>query len=512
MRFQCPHCNQELTVDAKSAGQVVKCPVCQKSMNLPAAEGAAAAPAAPPVPESATGTTADAAAGGRRQKGTFSHNKGDSANYMKFVCPHCQQRLSAPSGAGGVMVQCPSCNNRIRVPELRKTERLAWKETDPTNPHFLKSLGIGFALLLVWFGLLLPFAPRAGTAIADYSTMQFIASLFYKHFTVSFINTLFFTWAMSIIFLKHRKIRLQKAALLLDVLPANLGWEIDANNVSIFIDHVYALPLRLRDSLMVNRIRKALELFEIRQNVADVREMMASQSEIDSARIGGSYTLLRAFLWGIPLLGFIGTVVGLSQAIGGMNFANVEDVGKIVGSINNVTSGLGSAFDATLLGLVLALTLNFPLNALAKQEDDNLHTIDAFCNEVLLPRLKDATPTAQTTEFSAGAEAIARAIALTQDKFLGELNQITRHMGEYAGNLDRRIELFQQTVAKEIVAKNNEMREQNQAALKESIDQVTKYVASLEAGIGSLNKALKELGGRQIVVNAPKKRGWFGGG
>ena len=29
----------------------------------------------------------------------------------------------------------------------------------------------------------------------------------------------------------------------------------------------------------------------------------------DSARIGGSYTLTRAFLWAIPLLGFIGTVV-----------------------------------------------------------------------------------------------------------------------------------------------------------------------------------------------------------
>ena len=195
-----------------------------------------------------------------------------------------------------------------------------------------------------------------------------------------------------------------------------LGKKIHAGNVAVFIDHVYSLPVILRDSLMVNRIRKALELFEIRQNVSNVRDMLVSQSEIDSARIVGSYTLVRAFLWGIPLLGFIGTVVGLSHAIGGMNFSNVDDVGKVVGAINNVTSGLGTAFDATLLGLVLALTLNFPLNALAKQEDDTLHTIDAFCNEVLLPRLKEKESAgSQTMDTAAIAKAVARSISGNQE-------------------------------------------------------------------------------------------------
>jgi flagellar motor component MotA len=349
---------------------------------------------------------------------------------------------------------------------------------------------------------------------------------------------------MAIIFMKHRKIRHQKAALLLDVLPTNLGRQIDEENVGAFIDHVYALPITLRDSLMVNRIRKALELFEIRHNVSDVREMMVSQSEIDSGRIGGSYTLLRAFLWGIPLLGFIGTVVGLSQAIGGMNFANVEDVSKIVGAINNVTSGLGTAFDATLLGLVLALTLNFPLNSLAKQEDDNLHSIDAFCNEVLLPRLKDSAG-AGATESSAVTDSVVRFISETQEKFLADLNQLAQRMNEYATSLDRRMEAFQQTVTKEFVTKTAEMRAQNQTTLKEtadqivkfqqglgnaaatkndelraqsdkaikdSMEQVTKYLSGLEAGIGGLSKVLKELGEKQVIIAAPKKKRWFGRG
>ena len=55
---------------------------------------------------------------------------------------------------------------------------------------------------------------------------------------------------------------------MLDVLPWEMGAEINANNVGSFIDQLYKLPMRLRDSMMVNRIRKGLELFEVRQNNA----------------------------------------------------------------------------------------------------------------------------------------------------------------------------------------------------------------------------------------------------
>jgi len=488
---------------------------------------------------------------------------------MKFECPHCRQRLSISASAAGRVVRCPSCDNRLQIPATgleqeeeslpsagsdvsgsdrstpsprRKSSRQAWKEADPTNPSLLKSVGIGFGLLIVWFAILLPFNPPAEQAISSYSMMQFVSALFYKHLVVSLLNTFFFTWAMAIIFLKYRKIRHQKAALMLDVLPTHLGKEIDASNVGLFIDHVYHLPASLRDSLMVNRIRKALEFYEIRQNSGDVREMMAMQSDIDSVRIGGSYTLLRAFLWAIPLMGFIGTVVGLSQAIGGMNFSNVEDIVKILTAINKVTGGLGTAFDATLLGLVLALTLNFPLNSLAKQEDDTLNTIDAFCNEVLLPRLKNAAETEQGGSAST-ADLLVKAIAGTQEKFLADLNELSRRMNEYSANMDRRMDAFQKNVTSEFVtntvamreevktslqdsmdqvvkfqqtlgnivsSKQGEMTAQTEKVLKDSLDQVTRYIGGLESGISGLNKVLKELGEKQVVITQQKKRRWFG--
>ncbi len=427
-------------------------------------------------------------------------------------CPGCRVRMQIPrhppNPAEGEVQAASAPASRGSVGAFRSVERRGWKETDPTNPNMFLSFGIGVGMVLVWFCLLLPFNPGARPP-ESYSAIQWLSALFFKHFAVSALNATFFCWAMAILYLKFQKLRHQKSALLLDVLPMRLGKEINVSNVAQFIDHVYRLPRKLRDSLMVNRIRKGLELFEIRANNAEVAKMMANQSDIDSARIGGSYTLPRAFLWAIPLLGFIGTVLGLSQAIGGMNFANVEDVGKIVTSINNVTSGLGTAFDATLLGLVLAMILNFPLNSMAKHEDDNLNQIDAFCNEVLMPRLNDGTG-AGGGDTAAIADAVVAAITGGQEAFLRDLNELSRRMNEYATSLDGRMAAFQQTVTGEFVTNTTAMREQSEAAVKDSMAQVSTYLSGLASGIEGLNAVLRDLGAKQIVIQGlPRKRRWF---
>ena len=451
-------------------------------------------------------------------------------------------QLMAEPDMAGQIVKCPGCNIKFQVPVsgtptagapqavaqtrgvpgAQPQHRKAWKEEDPTNPNAKLSFGIGLGASLIWFAIIYPFAPAPGKAVSDFSTGESLANLFYKHFTVSFANTLFFFWAIAICVLKLRKLRHQREALLLDVLPVELGKEVNAQNVGRFIDQLYKLPVHLRDSLMVNRIRKALEFFEVRQNVGHVSAMMSGQSAIDGSRISGSYIVLRAFLWAIPLLGFIGTVVGLSHAIGGMSFANVEDVGKIVGSINNVTSGLGTAFDATLLGLVFAVILNFPLNSLAKHEDEMLNDIDAFCNEVLLPRLNDGAG-AGGGDFNAVADSVVKALGAAQQEFLTDLNALSARMLEYADNVDRRTEEHQQFAIQEFVTNMTAMRSEVEGgmttlrtevsgALTQAVKQTAQYVGGLDAGIRGLNSALEKLGEKQIVIQQVKKKGWFSRG
>ncbi|HAM72939.1 MAG TPA: hypothetical protein DCM86_14970, partial [Verrucomicrobiales bacterium] len=48
--FDCPHCEQELSIDAAGAGSQIDCPACGKSVRVPARGKEAAAPAAAPSP------------------------------------------------------------------------------------------------------------------------------------------------------------------------------------------------------------------------------------------------------------------------------------------------------------------------------------------------------------------------------------------------------------------------------------------------------------------------------
>lgn len=454
---------------------------------------------------------------------------------MNFNCPSCKMSLLAEAQMAGQLVKCPGCDTKLQIPAMPpegqwnadgsdqsgglgeggRPQRNVWKEEDPTNPNPVLSVGIGLGLTVSWFAFIYFFQAPPGKSPAQFTTGETLANLFYKHFTVSFANTLFFFWAAAICYLKMLKLKLQRRAMLLDVLPKDLGLTINAQNVGIFIDHVYGLPVKLRDSLMVNRIRKALEFFEVRQNVSEVSSLMGSQSAIDGSRIMGSYILIRAFLWAIPLLGFIGTVVGLSHAISGMSFSNVEDVSKIVESINSVTSGLGTAFDATLLGLIFAVFLNFPLNSLAKHEEEALNDIDAYCNEVLLPRLDDgaAGATTQKTnqstaleDMGAITEAIVHALTDAQAQFLSDLNTLSGRMLDYANSLEARNEEYQQAALQTLA---NQMGALDLRALehmdlvRQKQEEVLERIAGTVAGLEESSRQAYEsmVHGQSTVVS-----------
>ena len=466
---------------------------------------------------------------------------------MKFKCPNCSMQLKAEPETAGKIVRCPGCDTKLQIPQIpdaaspapdaasiptpdgvgdhfgdhggstddaigsqsQKPERQGWIESDPTNPNMWMALAIAVVATAAFLGIVLSFTPPAGMASSQFNFMQYLANIWRGHLPVNGLNTLFFFWAMAILYLKMEKLRHQRRALILDVLPAELGTEINRQTVGAFIDHVYALPHRLRDSMMVNRIRKGLELFEGKQNTADAVTLMSAQSDIDSARIGGSYASVKAFLWAIPIMGFVGTVLGLSHALLSLNFDNLEDVKAIIAVLKGVINGLGGAFDATLVGLVFAMLVNFPMNALAKAEDDALNDIDAFCNEVLIPRLNDGGGILASHDPAGMMDSLVKAVAGAQEEFLTDLNALSAKIAEQAHNLDRRASAHQERVDTEFAKALNRMRDDFTGAVTDAVRSSTDYTRSLASGIQSLNNVLSQLGEKQILIHQVKKKGWF---
>lgn len=434
---------------------------------------------------------------------------------MEFLCPHCQLNLSVEPEHAGKVVQCPGCNGRFQIPaaparqappagtapakHAAPVHRAGWPEEDHANVPFWSSLGIAVAITASFLVLLIPFKG------------QYFSDIFLLRGWVNYAEVFLFSWGCVILALKWKKSKRQRQAMLLDILPARLGGEINIETVGAVIDHVYKLPVRLRDSLMVNRIRKGLELFEKRNDNAEVSSLLSAQSDIDANRTSGSYTLLKVFLWAIPILGFIGTVQGLSIAVGNLSLGNTSDPESLKSAINNLTGGLGIAFDTTLLGLVLSMIMSFPMAAMQKQEEETLTLIDAFCTEKLLPRLNDGG-TAASQELLAHAESLpefARSLAKAHESFLARLAEAAALLKDSGETLRQRLDAHQSTVEGTFKLAVDELTKETRDSLRKPAEQLNEYFHSLAKGIDALNDTLKKLGGEKIVI---QKRGFFSRG
>lgn len=107
----------------------------------------------------------------------------------------------------------------------------------------------------------------------------------------------------------------------------------------------------------------------------------------------GSFALSRFMVWAIPILGFIGTVWGISNGIAHFSDAmtatsSVTDVSSMLkDNLPLVTNSLATAFDTTLLALLLSVPLMMTMIWLEKSEEAYLIQLDQQWFHEVKPRL-----------------------------------------------------------------------------------------------------------------------------
>ena len=181
-------------------------------------------------------------------------------------------------------------------------------------------------------------------------------------------------WALAILFVKWRKLAFQRRALRHHVMPDDPAFVLSAATVDPVLARVYATVDDPRNFVLFNRIVVALSNLRNLGRVTDVDEILRSQAAQDESTVETSYAMVGGFVWAIPVLGFIGTVLGLSEAIG--QFSGVlgasSDVEQISGALKGVTAGLATAFETTLEALVAALVIQLLITGLRKSEEEFL--------------------------------------------------------------------------------------------------------------------------------------------
>jgi len=113
------------------------------------------------------------------------------------------------------------------------------------------------------------------------------------------------------------------------------------------------LSAGVQRSWFASRLRDALEVVRRKGSADTLEEDLKYLAESDAVRLHGTYALMRIIVWAIPILGFLGTVMGITLAIANLSPESLEE------SLPDVTYGLGVAFDTTALALALSMVLMF---------------------------------------------------------------------------------------------------------------------------------------------------------
>ena len=160
------------------------------------------------------------------------------------------------------------------------------------------------------------------------------------------------------------------------VLPA------DVASVSHRIEQVQPQANR---KLLPRALTVALERFAATHSVHEAAEAMNSECETEAARLDTELSMLRFVAWGIPAVGFVGTVRGIGDAM--------QDAQRAAGGdISGVTLGLGIGFNSTLTALVLTIGVMFLLHQLQLSQDRLVLDTKAYVDKHLIRRLRVIDP------------------------------------------------------------------------------------------------------------------------
>lgn len=253
----------------------------------------------------------------------------------------------------------------------------------PNQSTSIASLFSGVATALVFYAVLY-FAPN--TVLHRYFTGHPVAYAATFLFWIASAN-LFVIWLMA-----KRELASVSSLGNSELKPSAFDSDTVGARVDAWLSHLSSLGRVERNSQIVSRIEEILVRQKRRGSSKLLNEDLRETADRDADASHDSLQLVRIIVWAIPMLGFLGTVIGITQTLGGLDFTDAQN------AVDRLKAGLYVAFDTTALGLVLsviAIFLQFPvekkLNRLSQDLDARASAVlsgsfieEASANEPLL--------------------------------------------------------------------------------------------------------------------------------
>lgn len=155
-------------------------------------------------------------------------------------------------------------------------------------------------------------------------------------------------------------------------------------DAELLVEQLDRQPVYLQDTYLVRRLRDAIDHVRRTASADSLQRELRRLEDADLARMSSGYGLTRIVIWAIPILGFLGTVIGITIAIRELN----PDPKALEASLQDVTRGLSVAFDTTAVALALSMVLMFFKFFVERVEERVLAAVDERVNSDLVGRFQ----------------------------------------------------------------------------------------------------------------------------
>jgi biopolymer transport protein ExbB/TolQ len=212
---------------------------------------------------------------------------------------------------------------------------------------------------------------------------SFVSRYFAGH-TIAYCATGLFFMGTAALLIRLFGITLQWTMLESFRLPGRSQEGQKVEETPLLLKQLDKVSAAMQDSYLVRRLREALQYVQCKGSADALESQLRHLEEVDLGRMHQGYAMVRIILSTIPILGFLGTVIGITLAIAKLNLSG-EAMDQ---SLPAVVGGLSVAFDTTALALSLSTVLLFLKFCVERVEIRLLEAVDASVSRQLIGRFE----------------------------------------------------------------------------------------------------------------------------
>ena len=226
--------------------------------------------------------------------------------------------------------------------------------------------------------------PLAAGALAafHFGPLRQTVAFRYVEWPTQWVEVAFFGIGLGALVVRLWSLRWERSAFRDNLLPPAEDQPIRAEKAGELIQAFRKAPRWIHHTLLGRRLMHLLGYIHQRRSAAGLDEQMRATADTDAIHHDGSLALYRFIVWALPMLGFLGTVVGITAAIGGITPEKLE------GGMSELANGLAEAFDSTALALGCTMALMFFNFLVEREENALLAAVDEEVERLLAHRFQ----------------------------------------------------------------------------------------------------------------------------